>query len=38
MTRDEVARHGRLRSPMVLACMDDYLASRPVPLALLRDL
>jgi len=38
MTRDEVAQHDRLRSPMVLRCIDDYLAGQRFPLELLTDL
>jgi ADP-ribose pyrophosphatase YjhB (NUDIX family) len=38
LTREELLREGRLRSPMVLACIDDYLAGHSVPLSLLRDL
>lgn len=33
MTRDELDRaHARLRSPLVLRCIDDYLAGRRLPL------
>src|SRR3546814_20517183 len=33
MTRDElVASRSRHRSPMLLRCVDDYLAGRPLPL------
>lgn len=39
MTRDEVAAQTeRLRSPMVLQCIEDYLTGVRYPLALLRDL
>jgi len=39
LTRDElVARHQRLRSPLVLQCVDDHLTGRQFPLTLLRDL
>ena len=39
MSRDEVAEHHeRLRSPMVLRCIDDYLAGHRYPLSLLHDL
>jgi ADP-ribose pyrophosphatase YjhB (NUDIX family) len=39
LTRDELAEHAdRLRSPMVLRCVDDYLAGYRYPLALLSDL
>jgi 8-oxo-dGTP pyrophosphatase MutT (NUDIX family) len=38
MDRDALAGHGaRLRSPLVLRCVDDYLAGRRYPLDLLRD-
>ncbi|XZG71103.1 NUDIX hydrolase [Chitinibacteraceae bacterium HSL-7] len=38
LTRDElVARTAQHRSPLILACVDDYLAGRRYPLALLRD-
>ena len=37
LTRDEiVACRERHRSPLVLQCVDDYLAGRRMPLALLR--
>ena len=38
LSRDEVAAAdpARLRSPMVLACIDDYLAGARYPLSLLR--
>lgn len=32
------AQPGRLRSPLVLACIDDYLAGHRHPLALLREI
>jgi ADP-ribose pyrophosphatase YjhB (NUDIX family) len=32
------ARRGSLRSPMVLRCLDDYLAGQSAPLALLVDI
>ena len=33
MTRDEIDRsHARLRSPLVLRCIDDHLAGRRLPL------
>lgn len=39
LTRAELAReNGRLRSPMVLRCVEDYLAGRRYPLELLRRL
>lgn len=39
LTQDEVlARRDRLRSPLVLACLDDFLAGCSHPLDLLRDL
>ena len=35
LTRDEIAALGpKLRSPMVLRCVDDYLAGRRYPLEL----
>ncbi|TJZ73109.1 NUDIX hydrolase [Chitiniphilus eburneus] len=38
LTRDEiVARAAEHRSPLLLACIDDYLAGRRYPLGLLRD-
>lgn len=38
LTRSELAELGpRLRSPMVLRCIDDYLTGRPHPLDLLHD-
>ncbi|WP_018952426.1 NUDIX hydrolase [Thioalkalivibrio sulfidiphilus] len=33
-----VTERARLRSPLVLRCVDDYLAGRRYPLALLQDL
>lgn len=33
-----LAANGRLRSPMVLRCVDDYLAGRRYPMAALSDL
>ncbi|MDF1529183.1 MAG: NUDIX hydrolase [Sedimenticola sp.] len=39
LTRDELAEHAeRLRSPMVLHCIDDYLTGCRYPLDLLNDL
>jgi hypothetical protein len=39
LTRDElIARSERLRSPMVLKCVDDYLADTRYPLALLQQM
>jgi ADP-ribose pyrophosphatase YjhB (NUDIX family) len=39
MSRGEIAAATeRLRSPLVLACVDDYLAQRRYPLELLVDL
>ena len=39
LTREEIAaQSSRLRSPMVLRCVDDYLAGHRYPLTLLRDL
>jgi 8-oxo-dGTP pyrophosphatase MutT (NUDIX family) len=35
MTRDEVANLPNLRSPMVLRCIDDYLAGKRYPLSLI---
>jgi hypothetical protein len=37
MTREQlVARHARLRSPMVLGCIDDYLDGVRYPLDVIR--
>jgi 8-oxo-dGTP pyrophosphatase MutT (NUDIX family) len=38
MTRAALVREGRPRSPMVLACIDDYLSGHSVPLEMLREL
>lgn len=39
LTRDELrVQADRLRSPLVLACIDDYLAGRRYPLTLLREI
>ena len=39
LTRAELeAQPGRLRSPLVLRCIDDYLAGRRYPLSLLCDM
>lgn len=39
MSRDEIAaEHARHRSPMVLRCVDDYLAGRRFPLDLIAHL
>ena len=39
LTRKElIAEQARLRSPMVLRCIDDYLAGTHHPLSLLQDL
>ncbi len=38
MSREELAGCGRLRSPLVLTCLDDYLAGRRHPLELITDL
>ncbi len=39
MTRDDLARQpDKLRSPMVLRCIDDYLNGNRYPLALISDL
>lgn len=35
LSRDEVAQRSNLRSPMVLQCIDDYLAGTRHPLSLL---
>ncbi|PIE25376.1 MAG: NUDIX hydrolase [Neptuniibacter caesariensis] len=38
LTRDEIAALGtRLRSPMVLKCIDDYLAGKQYPLELIYE-
>lgn len=38
LTRDELlARGAQHRSPLILACVDDYLAGKRYPLELLRD-
>jgi hypothetical protein len=38
LSREEVAAAGeRLRSPLVLACIDDYLAGNRFPLTLIHD-
>jgi 8-oxo-dGTP pyrophosphatase MutT (NUDIX family) len=38
LTRDEIANLPNLRSPMVLRCIDDYLAGKPYPLSLMTQL
>jgi 8-oxo-dGTP pyrophosphatase MutT (NUDIX family) len=38
LSRAELCASGRLRSPMVLRCIDDYLAGSRYPLSLLSDL
>jgi 8-oxo-dGTP pyrophosphatase MutT (NUDIX family) len=38
MGRDELAASGRLRSPLVLRCVDDYLAGKHYPLDVLTHL
>ena len=39
LTRAEiVGRRDRLRTPLVLRCLDDYLAGRRFPLAVIADL
>lgn len=38
MDLDAIAACGRLRSPLVLSCLDDYLAGRRFPLEMLKDL
>jgi len=38
MTRDEIVAHtDKLRSPMVLKCIDDYLAGKQYPLDLIHE-
>ncbi|HSG03786.1 MAG TPA: NUDIX hydrolase [Marinobacterium sp.] len=37
MTRDEVAAAPNLRAPLVLQCIDDYLAGRSYPLDFIKD-
>ncbi len=38
MTRDEIVSNlDKLRSPMVLQCIDDYLAGKKYPLALIHE-
>jgi len=36
LSREEIAATGRLRSPLVLNCIDDYLAGRRYPVELVR--
>lgn len=39
LTRDEIAAQaGRLRSPLVLRCVDDYLAGQRYPLSLVQHI
>ncbi|MDM8560146.1 NUDIX hydrolase [Candidatus Parabeggiatoa sp. HSG14] len=38
LTRDEVANLNNLRSPMVLRCIDDYLAGIRYPLSLITEI
>lgn len=38
LSRDELNRCDNLRSPMVLRCIDDYLAGKRYPLTLLTDI
>ena len=38
LSRAELSASGRLRSPLVLRCIDDYLAGIRYPLSLLSDL
>jgi 8-oxo-dGTP pyrophosphatase MutT (NUDIX family) len=38
LNRDELARNSRLRSPLVLTCVDDYLRGQRHSLDLLREL
>lgn len=38
LDREELVREGRQRSPMVLRCIDDFLAGRSFPLGLIQDL
>ena len=35
MSKEEIKRKGRMRSPMVLHCIDDYLKGNNYPLTLL---
>jgi|TARA_B100001250_G_scaffold52056_1_gene40641 ADP-ribose pyrophosphatase YjhB (NUDIX family) len=37
MSKEEIERKGRMRSPMVLNCIDDYLTGNSYPLTLLND-
>lgn len=37
MTRDEVASADNLRAPLVLQCIDDYLAGKRYPLEFIQD-
>jgi len=36
--REELVREGRLRSPLVLRCIDDYIAGHSHPLGLIQDI
>lgn len=38
MSIDEIRDHASLRSPLVLSCIDDYLAGKQYPLDILREL
>jgi 8-oxo-dGTP pyrophosphatase MutT (NUDIX family) len=38
LNREELKREGRLRSPMVLTCIDDYLTGKSCPLTLIQDI
>jgi len=38
MTYDEIRNHDSLRSPLVLNCIEDYLAGKQYPLSILREL
>jgi 8-oxo-dGTP pyrophosphatase MutT (NUDIX family) len=38
LTREEIAHLNNLRSPMVLHCLDDYLAGHRYPLSLIKSL
>ena len=38
LSRDELERESRLRSPMVLTCIDDFLAGHSYPPALIQDI
>ncbi len=38
LSEDEIRQHPALRSPLVLKCMDDYLAGSQYPLSLIQDM